>query len=290
MQENINASAQEQVQNTSFEQIYKIIYEQAKQNPVPPTDVLVNIGHSVVLMPSSKNEHLGISGSAQPIEYTGEFWRDGTPKFIRSGTQEYTPPKKLWAEEKSILGGGVIAIQGAAYLYNELAQKGSAPNLVVHTGGRPGYLEGTPENENEALYMQQAFVKSVGTNMQENTKQVLETQGKTTKDDMRISLEQAIQNRANSITIVAIGIRLPRCKAFIDELIEQNPQYANLQVNLIPAELLMQQKASQKEKGHVWQNFWDQFAGSMPYQKTYEDEKIGYENAVAKRYAGTGQT
>lgn len=264
------------------------IRSEAERNLFPPVDVLVNIGHSVV---RGGDGRLVLSGMAQPIRDTGETFPDGGKKFVRTGVEGHVPSPAMWRkrahnrkeeESAAIMGGGVLVNEAAVVFFNELNSRGQAPKLVVHTGGRPGYMERLRVKENEGVHMRKAFRRSVGRHAE--YAEVLETGNKNTKGDMETALKETLDAGHKSLAVIAVGDRLPRCQAFLDELKGEHPEYGDLKVHLIPAERVVKYKAEEKGKEDQWNNFWSRFTSSGAYRKTYNDERAGYDRVVVGAY------
>lgn len=265
------------------------IREEAEKNPLPITDCLVNIGHTIIRrggggwMPSK---------AAQKVNTIG-YWPDGGKKYIR--TAEYVRnSRQLYSQEDAIVGGGIVAVQAAVEFYKSLKQEGRVPKIVVYCGGRAKYLEDTvPEEPNicEAVLMREMFEKSLADIFDPaETGVVMKTENRTTQDDMMGALAAAEENNCSSLTIVALELRLPRCAAFVRNLQENDPDIRKVQVNYMPAEVVMRQVAELRDRSSQWNNFNNELVRSKPYERTLLDETIAYTKAIERNYTAKGET
>ena len=268
----------------SFQAQLEINKKRAVENLFPETEVLAQIGHSII----GKWEDWLPSKAAQKVNDKG-FWPDGRRKFER--TAEYLENSRAFFDQESaIMGGGLLAVEAAAYFYKTMRERGTPIKAVVISGGRPGYLSNVPEGVNEASAIQKAFNERINYNLENAEDQVIDTTGKNTKDDMRVLLQETHNRDLKNLTLVACEIRLPHCQAFLKEILEENLGFSQINVNFVPAEMLVAHEAELKGRSRAWQNFETQFKGSKPYKRTLGDEQAGYNAALQKRYQGKGQT
>lgn len=120
--------------------------------------------------------------------------------------------------------------------------------------------------------------------------------GKQTKDDVRNGLLVAKEHEFKSIAIIALGLRLPRCEVTMEMVLNEKPELGGISAHFLAAEVIISKLALRKGRLKQWGKFWENFETSKPYQRTYEDEKAGF-NALLKdlkegtrTYQGTGKS
>lgn len=260
----------------SFEELLESTYQEARRNPFPVVDGIATIGHSV----SADSSNGSLSRMAQTVVDTGEMFPDGRRKFIRTAkTEGQMTLTELLNAPDTIIGGGEAVMRAVV----ELCKK-RQPKVLIHSGGRPKYLEIAADRRpelTEALIMKRSIEKQLGTGI----RQVLKENGKNTIDDMKAILEAAREQGCRTIGLVALTLRFPRCLEALSQVKIKYPEYKDIEVIPLPAEVVISAAA-----GEHWNAFWDKYRQSKSYQKTLEDEKGGFVAMRANEYHGSGQT
>lgn len=254
---------------------------------IPSTECLIQFGHSIEKGPDGK---WYLTGLLQMVEELGES-PDSFRGFIRTARREFVGPDT----SSAIVGGGKITIAATAEVYKRLEAQGEAPKVIVHCGGRAGYLEKAAADDptiSEGKVMQQVFNDRL--HSQAKSPQVLIEQNRITEDDIRNGLEIARQYDCKSTTFVGLEIRLPRCQAFYEKIISETDQFAGIKVNFLAAEDVIADIARRKGRIAQWEAILSQFHSSAGYKRTLENERGGIAALKAGTYGqslgGTGQT
>lgn len=274
-------SSPESASYPTFQDCLTDITETAAANLFPRTDMLALIGHSSVYDgPEDKPERWFPSPLVQEITHTGQFWPDGTEKTRRLA-RGVSPAS--WKNKENDVGGGRLVVAAVAHFVEGISDK---PHFLFITGGKPGYLDRIPNSPAEGPVLQKALARQIPEQQWRRTT-VVATYGKNTNDDANAILTTAKDCQCRNVTIVAMGLRLPRLKAFLDALME-DPQYEGITVTLLPAELIMGDLSQSTNRFEQWRNLWNRFTSSPSYSHTLQDEEAGYLKQRQKAYTATG--
>lgn len=251
-----------------------------------PTECLVQFGHSIE---KGANDKWYLTRLLQTVEELGVA-PDGFKKFVRTGKREPVNPSTT----NAIVGGGVVNTAATVEIYRQLAERGEAPKVVVHCGGRAGYLDKAALDNptiSEGKVMQEAFNSRLG---EKPESQVLIEHGKTTEDDMRDGLDVALRNGCKSVTYVGLEIRLPRCKVFYEKITGETNKFNGITVNFVSAEDVIGDIARRKGRTAQWEKVLGEYKGSEGYKRTLEAELGGIQALKSGTYGqslgGTGKT
>lgn len=253
---------------------------------IPPTECLIQFGHSIEKGPDGK---WSLTKLLQTVEELGEC-PDGFRRFIRTARSESVGP----ATTNAIVGGGKITAAATAEVYKQLEARGEVPKVVVHCGGRAGYLEhaGADPSITEGKIMQQVF--NARLHSQVKSPQILIEQNRITEDDIRNGLKAAVERSCKSATFVGLAIRLPRCLAFYEKIISETDWFAGIQVNFLAVEDVIGDIARRKGRTAQWEQILSEFHSSAGYKRTLENEQSGIAALKAGSYGqslgGTGKT
>jgi len=250
----------------------------------PPTDCLVQIGHSIV-QTGVKEDTWQLSSLLQFVEELG-IAQDGFKKFRRLGQAAPITSNS----EHTIVGGGRLVTFATSTLFNKLTRQNTPPKTVIHCGGRPSYLDSAAPNQpdlTEARVMSEYFNKFVGDNPQKNNIIQLEISNTTnTEDDIRRSLEVALANQSRKVTFVCLALRVPRCQYFLEQIRKENPEkYEDFEIKFVTAESVLRNIAIEKNRLKEWEHFYTAFTQSPGYLRTVEAEQAGIAASQAGTYA-----
>ncbi|MBI2196687.1 hypothetical protein HYU45_03710 [Candidatus Daviesbacteria bacterium] len=253
---------------------------------IPPTQCLIQFGHSIE---QGANGKWYLTRLLQTVEELGES-TNGFRRFIRTARREPVGSDT----ESAIVGGGMLTTAATAEVYKQLEARGETPKVIVHCGGRAGYLEKAAADPiiSEGRVMQQVFNDRLQS--QVKSPQVLIEQSRVTEDDIRNGLETALQFGCTSATFVGLEIRLPRCRAFYEKIISETDRFAIIQVNFLAAEDVIGDIARRKGRTAQWEQVLSRYHGSEGYKRTLENEQGGIAALKAGSYGqslgGTGKT
>lgn len=269
-----------------FEEVLAQLAEESRQEPLPDTDCIIEIGHNIERL---RDGRFYPSSLAISVREAGS-WSDGAKKYVRTGIKPAGTVKELYQSDEAIAAGGVLEVVACAYLYDVLRSERHIPKLVIHSGGRPGYLDEAAHDQpdmTEAKPMVELFHHRIA--LSSSTREIMLETGKNTKDDMRDSLTEALKAGCNSAVILSLEMRMPRCWVFVQQVTAENPQLAVIDVKYRSTEEIITLSAQNKGRLPQWEKALHEFKASKPYQRTFNDEKNGFDMAAKGMYAGTGK-
>lgn len=253
---------------------------------IPPTECLIQFGHSIN---RGNDGRWYLTRLLQTVEELG-ISPDGFKRFIRTGKGGPVSSDTTSA----IVGGGMLTATATAEIYRRLTDKGEAPKVVVHCGGRAGYLDKVAADAptiTEGKVMQQVFNQRLKT---QPSQQILIEHGRITGDDIHNGLETALEFECNSATFVGLEIRLARCKAFYDKITGETDKYKEIIVNFLAAEDVIGDIARLKGRTSQWEKILSAYRESEGYKRTLEAEQGGIQALKTGSYGqslgGTGKT
>ena len=245
---------------------------------IPQTDVYAQFGHSVVqgqrdwyptrLLQTVTNKMDDID------QETGYPWYERTGKAEPTGNDT----------TNVVVGGGAFVTAAMADAYTILAGQGKAPRLVIHSGGRPKYLEASSPEISEGGVMQRAFNTRLNVRgIPLPPQRVIDTT-RTTTDDIRYSLDAVLEAGGTSVTFVGLGLRFDRFMILYQNLREETDKYNGIEVYTLFAEAVLRAKALQLGRGEQFDAQWDNFTQSEGYKRTLAMEQAGIRKLAEGNY------
>ncbi len=112
---------------------------------------------------------------------------------------------------------------------------------------------------------------------------------------MREGLGAARRNDCHSVTFVGLDVRLPRCRAFCEKVVQEaSGAYDALEVNFLAAEDVIGWVAREKNRLPQWERILSEFRASNGYKRTLEAEQGGIQALKSGTYGqslgGTNKT